>query len=121
MVGEGRVIMSGQELRWVHVIRQAMEKRITQVKAGALLGLTPRHVRRLTERVRGEGDPGLVHRGRGQPSNRRLLNRPRRRSSGSMRSGMGISGRRWRRRSSPSGRAWRSGRRPCAAGSWRRG
>ena len=72
MVGEGRVIMSGKELRRVHVIRQAMETRITQVKAGALLTLTPRHVRRLMERVRSEGDRGLVHRGRGQPSNRRL-------------------------------------------------
>ena len=40
MVGEDRVMMSGKELRRVHVIRQAMEKRITQVKAGALLGLT---------------------------------------------------------------------------------
>ncbi len=72
MVGEGRVIMSGQELRRVHVIRQAMEKRITQVKASGLLKLTTRHVRRLMERVRGEGDRGLVHRGRGQPSNRRI-------------------------------------------------
>ncbi|MEE8606868.1 MAG: hypothetical protein V3S55_04645 [Nitrospiraceae bacterium] len=65
MVGEGRVIMSGQELRRVHVIRQAMEKRITQVKASGLLKLTTRRVRRLMERVRGEGDRGLVHRGRG--------------------------------------------------------
>ena len=72
MVGEGMVMMSGRELRRVHVIRQAVEKRITQVKASVLLQLTTRHVRRLMERVRGEGDRGLVHRGRGQPSNRRM-------------------------------------------------
>src|SRR5579863_195062 len=72
MVGEDRVMMSGKELRRVHVIRQAVERKITQVKAGALLGLTTRHVRRLMERVRREGDQGLVHRGRGQPSNRRM-------------------------------------------------
>ncbi len=42
MVGEGRVIMSGKELRRVHVIRQAMETRITQAKASALLKLTTR-------------------------------------------------------------------------------
>lgn len=71
MVGEDRVIMSGKELRRVHVIRQVLGKQITQVKAGALLGLTARQVRRLLQRVRQEGDRGLVHRGRGKPSNRR--------------------------------------------------
>ncbi|MEK9142818.1 MAG: ISNCY family transposase [Nitrospirota bacterium] len=39
---------------------------------GALLGLTPRHIRRLIERVEQAGDQGLVHRGRGKPSNRRI-------------------------------------------------
>ena len=71
MVGEDRVIMSGKELRRVHVMRQVLGKQITQVKAGALLGLTARQVQRLLQRVRQEGDRGLVHRGRGQPSNRR--------------------------------------------------
>lgn len=72
MVGEDRVLMSGKELRRVHVMRQVVEKRITQVRAGALLGLTVRQVRRLLQRVRQEGDRGLVHRGRGKPSNRRI-------------------------------------------------
>jgi len=72
MVGEDRVMMSGKELRRLHVVRQAMEQHITQVQAGTLLGLTDRHVRRLIQRVRQEGDRGLVHRGRGQPSNRRI-------------------------------------------------
>lgn len=71
MVGEDRVIMRGKELRRVHVMRQVLGKQITQVKAGALLGLTARQVRRLLQRVRQEGDRGLVHRGRGKPSNRR--------------------------------------------------
>lgn len=72
MVGEDRVMMSVKELRRGHVIRQAMEKKITQVTAGTLVGLTDRHVRRLIQRVRREGDRGLAHRGRGQPSNRRI-------------------------------------------------
>ena len=71
MVGEGRVIMSVKELRRVSVIRQTMEKKLTQVKAGTLLGLTPRHIRRLLARVAQAGDQGLAHRGRGTPSNRR--------------------------------------------------
>ncbi|MDP2323719.1 MAG: helix-turn-helix domain-containing protein [Gammaproteobacteria bacterium] len=43
-----------------------------QVQAGALLGLTPRHIRRLITRVAQEGDHGLVHRERDKPSNRRI-------------------------------------------------
>jgi hypothetical protein len=39
--------MSVKELRRVHVIRQTMEEQLTQVKASILLGLTPRHIRRL--------------------------------------------------------------------------
>jgi transposase len=72
MVREDRVIMSVKELRRMHVIRQTMEKTLTQVKAGTLLGLTPRHIRRLIARVAQEGDQGLAHRGRGTPSNRRF-------------------------------------------------
>ena len=72
MVREDRVIMSVKELRRVHVIRKTMEQKLTQVKAGAVLGLTPRHIRRLIERVKQAGDHGLAHRGRGKPSNRRI-------------------------------------------------
>ena len=72
MVGEDRVIMSVKELRRVHVIRQTMEQKRTQVEAGLLLGLTTRHIRRLIERVAQAGDQGLAHRGRGPPSNRRI-------------------------------------------------
>lgn len=72
MVREDRVMMSGKELRRVHVIRQVVEKTLTQVEAGALLGLTDRQIRRLVRRVKQEGDRGLMHQGRGRPSNRRI-------------------------------------------------
>lgn len=72
MVGEDRVVMSVKELRRVHVIRQVLEKQITQSMAGEALGLTARHIRRLLQRVRAEGDTGLAHRGRGRPSNRQI-------------------------------------------------
>jgi hypothetical protein len=48
-----------------------MAKKLTQEKAGTLIGVTARQVRRLLTRVRAAGDAGLVHRGRGRPSNRR--------------------------------------------------
>jgi hypothetical protein len=72
MVREDTVIMSGKELRRIHIVRHVMEKKLTQGQAGALLKLTARQIRRLIERVRHEGDRGLVHRGRGRPSNRRF-------------------------------------------------
>ena len=71
MVGEDRIVMSGSELRRVHVIRQVLAKQLTQHEAGETLGLTTRHIRRLRDRLRAEGDDGLAHQGRGQPSNRR--------------------------------------------------
>ncbi len=72
MIREDRGIMSVKELRRVSVIRQTREKKLTQVKAGTLLGLTPRHTRRLIKRVEQASDHGLAHRGRGKPSNRRI-------------------------------------------------
>jgi len=71
MVGEDTVCMSAKELKRVHVIRQAMDKALRQREASEVLGITPRQVRRLIQRVRAEGDAGLVHRNRGTPSNRR--------------------------------------------------
>ncbi len=72
MVREDTVTMSAKELRRVHVLRHLREKRITQKEAGAMLRLTDRQIRRLLGRVTAEGDQGLVHRGRGKPSNRRI-------------------------------------------------
>lgn len=42
MVREERVMMSGKELRRVHVLRQALERKTTQGQAGEALGLTAR-------------------------------------------------------------------------------
>ena len=75
MVGEDKVIMRVKALRRVPVLRQPMEKPLTQVKAGPVLRLTPRPSRRLIARVEQAGDQGLAHRGRGTPSNRRLAAR----------------------------------------------
>jgi len=72
MVGEDSGMMSGKDLRRVHVLRQGVDKTLTQVEAARLLGLTERQIRRLLQRVQHAGDPGLVHRGRGKPSNRRI-------------------------------------------------
>ncbi|WP_447979604.1 helix-turn-helix domain-containing protein [Candidatus Nitrospira bockiana] len=52
-------------------IRLAMEKQVRQREAAERLGVTVRQVRRLIKRLRAEGEAGLVHRLRGQPSTRR--------------------------------------------------
>ena len=44
MVREDRVVMSGKELRRVHVIRQVVAKQLTQKEAGTLVGLTDRQI-----------------------------------------------------------------------------
>lgn len=75
MAREDTIMMSLQELRRVHLVRQAMARTLTQGAAAALIGLTERQVRRLIQRVRQTGDRGVVHGGRGQPSNRRLPER----------------------------------------------
>lgn len=63
--------MRGSELRRVHVIRQVLAKQLTQHEAGEALGVTTRQIRRLSHRLRADGDQGLAHRSRGKPSNRR--------------------------------------------------
>ncbi|MDF0674974.1 MAG: hypothetical protein P0120_11660 [Nitrospira sp.] len=75
-----RVLMSGKELRRVHVIRQAMEKPITQEKAGELLRLTDRQIRRLLRRVEQEGDRGWSIGGGGSHRTGGFLRRGRRKS-----------------------------------------
>jgi hypothetical protein len=65
MVGEDRVIMRVKEHRRVHGIRPTRKQKLTQVQAATVLGLTPRYIRRLIERVEQAGDQGLVHQGRG--------------------------------------------------------
>lgn len=72
MVREDRILMSVKELRRLQVIHQVMEKQVTQERAGKLLGLTDRQIRRIAKRVREVGDGGLAHRSRGKPSNRRI-------------------------------------------------
>ena len=71
MAGE-LVAMSATELDRLEVVRRVLEGRLSQVEAGALLGLTTRQVRRLCSAFELEGPAGLVSRQRGRPSNNRL-------------------------------------------------
>lgn len=66
----GYLLMSeGERLRKV-ILEGVREGRLTLAAAALRLEVTYRHLRRVWKRYRDEGDPGLVHRGRGRPSNR---------------------------------------------------
>ena len=64
------VALSKRERDRLVVLRQVKEGKLKQKAAAQQLGLSERWVKKLVKRVRQEGDRGLVHRLRGQPSNR---------------------------------------------------
>lgn len=72
MAGEDIILMSQEELKRLHIIRKVLDNTLRQVEASGLLDLSDRQVRRITARVREQGDKGIIHRSRGQPSNRRF-------------------------------------------------
>jgi transposase len=66
------ITLSRRETKRLHIIHQALDKRITQKTAAELVGLSSRQLRRMLKRVREEGDDGISHRSRGKVSNRRV-------------------------------------------------
>ena len=75
MAREDLLLMKPREIKRLHLIHQAMEKKISQQQAAEVAGLSTRQMRRLMKRIQQEGDRGILHRQRGQPSNRRLAAR----------------------------------------------
>ena len=67
-----RIEMSQRERDVLKVMSLVMTKDRTQVEAARLLECSTRQVRRIRRRLEREGDRGVVHRLRGQPSNRRI-------------------------------------------------
>lgn len=64
--------MSRRELDRLTILRGVLNREVTQVIAGEVLGLSERHVRRLVKRIREEGSEGIIHRNRGIRSVRRM-------------------------------------------------
>jgi transposase len=64
--------MSQRERDVLKVLAGVLSGERTQVEAARLLRKSVRQVRRLVRRLERDGDAGIVHRLRGQPSNRRL-------------------------------------------------
>ncbi|HLY23281.1 MAG TPA: ISNCY family transposase [bacterium] len=69
---KGRVTMSRREQQRARVLVQVIEGRVIVSEAARLLGLSPRHIKRLVARVRRDGPAALAHGNRGHSSPRRL-------------------------------------------------
>lgn len=64
------ITMSREESSRLHIIHQALNKKISQTEAASLICLSDRQMRRMIKRIREEGDEGICHRSRGKTSNR---------------------------------------------------
>lgn len=72
MAGKDIILMSIKELKRVPVIHNVLDKQLTQIDAANALGLSSRQIRRITQRIKDDGDLALIHRSRGRPSNRAM-------------------------------------------------
>jgi transposase len=64
--------MSMNEAKQLHLVRKAIEKRITQAEAATMAGVCLRQLQRIIRRVRTEGDAGVCHHARGRKPNNRI-------------------------------------------------
>ena len=69
------ITLSQKELQQVAVISQSVEGKLACARAAELLGITPRHVKRLKARYRQGSAAALAHANRGRPSPRRTPHR----------------------------------------------
>jgi hypothetical protein len=67
-----RIGMSQQERDWLEWLKRARDGVLTQKQAAEKMGVTDRWVRALLGRLEESGDAVVVHRLRGQPSNRKI-------------------------------------------------
>ncbi|OHB77256.1 MAG: hypothetical protein A2Z34_09965 [Planctomycetes bacterium RBG_16_59_8] len=69
------ISMREDELGRLKVIQEAIAKRISQRDAATAIMRSERQIRRMVKRVREEGEKGIIHRGRGKPSARKIPDR----------------------------------------------
>ena len=66
---KGLLTMNAEEIERITVVRQIVDKHVTQTLAAKQLGLTVRQVKRLVKKYKQDGAEGLVSKQRGQISN----------------------------------------------------
>jgi hypothetical protein len=66
------IVLRQKELKRLHIIHKVLEGAMTQGEAAELASLSVRQIRRIVQRLREEGDSGIIHRLRGKSSKRKL-------------------------------------------------
>lgn len=66
---EGYLTMSNREIDKLKVIQNTIDGRFKQSEAAQILSITDRQVRRLCDKVRKDGNRGIIHGLKGRPSN----------------------------------------------------
>ena len=66
------IVMSQKEVNRLYVIRQTLDRAITQDQAARILGVTGRQVRRIAKSVRLSGAVGIQHKSRGKRAHNRI-------------------------------------------------
>lgn len=69
----GWLMMSDRDVRRVEVLAEIDDGHLRVSDAAGILGLSERQVWRLLDRYRCDGGGGIIHGGRGRPSNHRLM------------------------------------------------
>ena len=72
MAGKDILLMSISEVRKYEVVKQVIEKRMTQIEAARKLKLGERQIRRLLIKIKKKGKEGLIHGLRGKPSGKKI-------------------------------------------------
>jgi len=72
MAGKDIIIMTSEELKRLHIIHKLLDKKLKQIEVADILNLSSRQVRRITKRVKEEGDKGIIHKLRRKPSGKAI-------------------------------------------------
>ena len=72
MAKGGIITMRQEELRRLYIAQKVLGKTIKQTEVAEKLDISYRQTKRIIKRVREEGDKGIIHGLRGQPSKRRI-------------------------------------------------
>ena len=75
MAGKDIYMATQEELKRLHIIHKAIDKHITQKEAAGILELSQRQINRIVKRIQTEGDKGIIHRSRSEPSNSAIPNK----------------------------------------------
>jgi transposase len=67
---EGILTMSQKEIDRIHIIKKIESREIKVEEGSRLIGISPRQTYRVLKRLRKEGNKGVIHKLRGQKSNR---------------------------------------------------